>query len=312
MDYTTRVVQRFSAHTGLPESSVIGLGFVGSHSHGTYVPPTDPDAVDDVDVMGVILPPRRHLLGLDTFEHWTNQWEEMDAVAYSLHKFVRLLCKGNPNVIGLLWLRDEDYLWRSDAFRALQDRREMFSVKSVYASFAGYASGQLHRMTSYSPEIQAEIDALESALTAAGWLVSEIMDGRQLPMPKGMTPDDANAKAARLRSLRAKYHAAYMGEKRRSLVVRHGYDTKNAAHLIRLLAMCEEFLRDGVLRVYRTHDVEMLRAIKRGEWALDDVKALAEEMFFRVKVARDGSPLPEKVDHDAVSDLVASIADAYA
>jgi predicted nucleotidyltransferase len=45
----------------------------------------------------------------------------------------------------------------------------------------------------------------------------------------------------------------YMGDKRKALVERHGYDTKNAAHLIRLLRMGIEFLRDGELNVQR-HD----------------------------------------------------------
>lgn len=33
-----------------------------------------------------------------------------------------------------------------------------------------------------------------------------------------------------------------MGEKRKQLVAKHGYDTKNASHLIRLLRMGMEFL----------------------------------------------------------------------
>ena len=283
------------------------LAYVGSHSHGTYVPPTDPDAIDDVDMMGVTLPPPRFVVGVDTFEHWVCQREELDIVVYSLHKFVGLLLKGNPNVLGLLWLREEDYLLRSPLFDALIANRHLFAAKSVYASFAGYASGQLQRMTSYSPEIQAEIDALEATLTAAGWYVNEIMDGRPLPMPKGLTPDDANAKAARLRHLRAKYHMAYMGEKRRGLVVRHGYDTKNAAHLIRLLLMAEEFLATGDLHVYRTNDADLLRAIKRGEWTLDAVKQEAEALFARVKAARDASPLPDQPARREVSELLARL-----
>lgn len=283
------------------------LAYVGSHSHGTYVPPTDPDAIDDVDLMGVVLPPPRFVVGVDTFEHWVCQREELDIVVYSLHKFVGLLLKGNPNVLGLLWLRPEDYLLRSPLFDRLIASRHLFAAKSVYASFAGYASGQLQRMTSYSPAIQAEIDTLTVELEAAGWYLNEVMDGRPVPMPKGITPDEANAKAARLRHLRAKYHSAYMGEKRRNLVVRHGYDTKNAAHLVRLLAMCEEFMQTGTLNVYRTHDADLLRAIKRGEWTLDAVKELAETMFARVKVARDASTLPDQPDRRAVSLLLADM-----
>lgn len=287
--------------------SCLVLGYVGSQSHGTYVAPEDPDAIDDVDMMGVLLPPRRYLLGLEKFEHWTLQKDELDVVAYSLHKFVGLLLKGNPNVLGLLWLRDSEYLQRSDSFLELQAHRRLFAAKSVYASFAGYASGQLHRMTAYSQEIEDEIQRLGGELEAAGWLTSEIMDGRSLPMPKGMDPKIANEKAARLKSLRAKYHTAYMGEKRKGLVRRHGYDTKNASHLIRLLLMCNEFLRTGEMQVYREHDAELLRAIKRGEWTLDAVKVRAEELFAEAKVARDASPLPDEPDRKSVNELLVNI-----
>lgn len=309
--YVTRIAEKFAEGHDFGLSSFQCLGFVGSHSHGTYVPPTEPDAVDDVDVMGVVLPPSRYLLGLDTFEHWTRQWEEMDVVCYSFHKFVRLLVKGNPNVIGLLWLREQDYLLRGPAFTRLQAHRSLFATQDVYASFAGYAAGQMHRMTSYSPAIQQEIDALEAKLNAAGWLTSEVMDRRALPMPKGIMPEEANVAADRLRFLRAKYHAAYMGEKRRGLVVRHGYDTKNAAHLIRLLKMCVGFMQTGELEVYRHHDADELRAIKRGDWPLDEAKRVAEGLFAEAKAAKAASSLPEKPDAAAISALVTRITQDY-
>lgn len=283
------------------------LAFVGSHSHGTYVPPSDPDAIDDVDLMGILVPPRPYILGLREFEHWTLQRDELDVVCYDLRKFVRLLLKGNPNVLGLLWLKDEHYLVRSQAFDTLRASRHLFAAKSVYASFAGYASGQMHKMTSYSPEIQAEIDGLTAELEKAGWHLQDIMDRRSLPMPVGGDAELRNHQADRLRHLRAKYHQAYMGEKRRNLVVKHGYDTKNAAHLVRLLSMCVEFLRDGEMRVYREHDAEELRSIKRGEWSLEAVKEYAEHLFTNAKIARDNSYLPDVPDFEAVNDLLVDL-----
>ena len=51
----------------------------------------------------------------------------------------------------------------------------------------------------------------------------------------------------------------YMGEKRKRLVEKFGYDTKNASHLIRLLRMGMEFLVDGELHVEREDAKELLR-----------------------------------------------------
>lgn len=57
-----------------------------------------------------------------------------------------------------------------------------------------------------------------------------------------------------------------------------GYDTKNAAHLVRLLRMGMEFLKDGELEVTRL-DARQLLEIKRGEWTLERVKAEADHGF---------------------------------
>lgn len=120
--------------------------YMGSHSHNTYVPKDDPNSIDDVDIMGVVVPPPRFLLGLKKWEHWTCQREELDVVLYSLQKFVGLLLKANPNVVGLLWLRPEEYIYRHPIFLPFIEQREVFSSKIALDAFAGYASAQLKKM----------------------------------------------------------------------------------------------------------------------------------------------------------------------
>lgn len=309
-----RVVAQFNARApfALTADNIAILCEVGSRSHNTWLPKTDPLSVDDIDLMLIVVPPPEIVLGLSSWDGLAFFVDEYDVVAYSLDKFVHLLAKGNPNVLGTLWLKPEHYLHRSLVGDILIAMRDVFSSKQAYHAFAGYANGQLQRMTAYSPEIDAEIERLTAELEAAGWHLQDVMDKRSVPMPIGLTPDEANAKADRLRTLRARYHSAYMGEKRRSLVRQYGHDTKNAAHLIRLLAMCCEFLRTGQLNVFRTHDAEMLKAIKRGEWTLEQVKDRATELFEAARVARDDSLLPDAVDAKAVSALlVQAYSDAW-
>ena len=95
----------------------------------------------------------------------------------------------------------------------------------------------------------------------------------------------------------------YMGEKRKSLVKKHGYDTKNASHLIRLLRMGFEYLISGELQVERVSDAQELLEIKRGERTLEWVKAEAEKWFDRCHEAYLKSPLQVKVDRDKVNEL---------
>ena len=98
----------------------------------------------------------------------------------------------------------------------------------------------------------------------------------------------------------------HMGDKRRKLVEQFGYDTKNAAHLIRLLRMGIEFLKDGNLHVMR-EDASQLLEIKRGEWSLEKVMNESERLFVDAEQAFLNSTLPERADKDAVNDLCSDV-----
>lgn len=129
------------------QPSLVMLGRRGSEAHGTFIPSTDPDSIDDRDLMGICIPPVPWLLGL---RHWEGAdaikgcW---DVVLYDFRKFAHLLCKQNPNVLSMLWLEDEDYLHLTDAGKELiEHRMEFRDRRAAAASFIGYAEGQLQKM----------------------------------------------------------------------------------------------------------------------------------------------------------------------
>jgi hypothetical protein len=99
----------------------------------------------------------------------------------------------------------------------------------------------------------------------------------------------------------------YMGQKRKQLVERFGYDTKNAAHLIRLLRMAIEFLNESVFYVQRESDATQLLDIKMGKWTLEQVKAEADRLFQRAEAAYDKSTLPAQPDMAKINELTVSI-----
>jgi predicted nucleotidyltransferase len=286
------------------------LGIVGSQSHNTYVPKTDPDAIDDIDVMGVVPLPASHLFGLKSFEHWSYKEGELDVIVYSLPKFVNLLLKGNPNVMGLLWLREEEQLQVPEWWNRLVINRWMFaSKKNVYDSFVGYAKGQMERMTSYTPEIDEELKFLEEKLELYGIAHEDVMNNRV----GAVKESPLGGYIQRYRILNKKYHFAYMGDKRKQLVKKYGFDLKNAAHMIRLLGMAIEYLETGEMFVYRTDNstfapASMIQSIKRGEWALEDVKLHADMLFRSCEQAYANSTLPELPDVENANDLLGEIA----
>jgi len=300
-----RIASNFEAQNGFPlEPHLVVLALMGSHSHGTYLPPEEPNAVDDIDLMGFVVPPIEYHLGLPRWEHWTLQVDELDVVLYSLEKAFRLLLKSNPNIVGLLWLRESEYVHRHPAFDLLHSRREIFSSQAAAEAFAGYAADQLDRMEAFDLDRMAEYEELTRAISSQGpvreVLEADVQKLRHIAAHWSIP----EAMLARFRKLHREHFSGYMGEKRKAMVRKYQYDVKNAAHLIRLLRMGSEFIATGNLQVYRTTDADELKVIKRGGWTLDQVKAEADRLFGGVEVSRAGSPLPPKPDADAANQLL--------
>jgi predicted nucleotidyltransferase len=305
MSIDARISRAFEAENGFPlEPHLIVLGLMGSHSHGTYMPPEEPDAVDDVDLMGFLVPPLQYHIGLPRWEHWRLQADELDVVIYSLDKAVRLLLKSNPNIVGLLWLRESDYVHRHECFELMRRERAIFSSQAAAEAFAGYASDQLKRMEAFDLERMAEYESLTTEIRARGPM-TEVLEADRAKLEHiarnwSLPLETLN----RFRKLHHGHFSGYMGEKRKAMVRKYQYDVKNAAHLIRLLRMGIEFLETGRLQVYRTADAEELKQIKRGGWTLEEVKAQADKLFGRIDEARARSPLPARPDEAAANALL--------
>ena len=235
----------------LPRERLVLLAYHGSIVHGTYVPSNTSDGIDDKDLLGVFISPVEHYLGLGRPEVYEAKQDEWDIVCYELRKYVRLLLKSNPNVLGLLWTPDQYILCMDDVGALLRANRHIFVSRQAYHSFSGYAYSQLTRMERFE-------------------------------------------------------HQGYMGEKRKALVERHGYDTKNAAHLIRLLRMGIELLTEGELHLVRP-DAAQLVAIKKGEWTLERVKEEAAALFRRAEEAYIHSRLPNRPDQEKIERLLVEL-----
>jgi len=148
-----------------PDNLVL-CGYRGSYAQNTYIPNNDPNSIDDIDLMAVYIAPPEYYVGLGgnhfTFnektEHYAGAVERFigpwDVVSYEIRKFVNLLLKSNPNVLSLLWIRDEHYLDADLCFygKMLVNNRDIFASKLAYYSFTGYANEQLKRMTRFRKE----------------------------------------------------------------------------------------------------------------------------------------------------------------
>lgn len=299
----------------LPEGLCM-LAYRGSIAHNMYIPNSDPNSIDDVDLMGIVIGPENCYLGLHEWgSRGTRETKQAqyDCVWYEIRKMISLLLQGNPNVLSLLWVRPEHQLYLNEDGRLLIENRNVFVGKHVYNAFAGYAHAQLEKMETREPAELREYMAVTAEMKFRG--IHPNHKGEKFEEPErsaGIAKDVAvwgdEGLLMRLRHYQKKgENIGYLGEKRKQLVLEHGYDAKNAAHCIRLLRMCLEFLASGTLEVYREDDSAELLDIKRGKWPLGAVKEHATDLFEKIKAARDASPLRAEPDREAAEKMLIGI-----
>jgi hypothetical protein len=90
--------------------------------------------------------------------------------------------------------------------------------------------------------------------------------------------------------------------KRRALYEQFGYDTKDAAHVVRLMRMCKEILLGQGVQVRRPDAAELLD-IKNGAWSLQEVISWAYEMDKELHILRENSKLPPSPDRKLINEL---------
>jgi hypothetical protein len=170
-------------------------------------------------------------------------------------------------------------------------------------------------MISFNQEAQALMRELEQQLLEFDIDPDSTTDGHALKTRSGQTFVGATTEVMevvkRYKGERRRYYSGgYMGKKRRELVMRVGYDSKNAAHLIRLLRMGIEFLTEGTMYVERADGPELLE-IKRGAWPLEKVKAEAERLFQLAQEAYVRSTLPPEPDRSRAEELCVQMIAEY-
>lgn len=119
----------------------------GSHAYGTATP------TSDLDVRGVMIPPRAYILGMLRVEQYEERGdgsvERPDLIVYELRKYLALAADANPNILELLFVDESDVILSTLAGRRLRHARQLFLSKKAKFTFSGYAMSQLKRIESH-------------------------------------------------------------------------------------------------------------------------------------------------------------------
>lgn len=315
---------RTNEHLG---ENIILLGLGGSYSYGTNIESSD------VDCRGVALNSKKEILFGNGFEQVENK--ETDTVIYSFVKIVSLLSNCNPNVIEMLGLKPEHYLYISPIGKELLENKKMFLSKKAVNSFGGYANSQLRRLDNKAVRLvgqeQRERHILNSINNASVNFKERYFqypdDAIKLYIDKSDSEDldseiymDVKLTKYPLRDYKAMWSEmnnvvkdySKIG-KRNKHAIEHGKLGKHMMSLIRLYMMCLDILENKEIVTYREKEHDLLMSIRNGDY-LDNNRQPIPEFFEMVddfekkmEYAKENTDLPDKPNYKAIQEFVMSV-----
>jgi predicted nucleotidyltransferase len=287
------------------------------------------DGTSDLDLRGISLNSKDEILLNQDFEQVDDN--NTDTVIYSFNKMITLLTKQNPNVIEILGLKPEHYLYLSDIGRELLNNRKLFLSKICIHTFGNYSSSQLRRMENKAARLvgQAENEAyiLKSINNARyefknRYYPHENSDLKlyiDKAVQEGYDSEifmDVNLKHYPLRDWAGMWNemksivSSYSKfGKRNEKAVAHDKLGKHMAHLIRLYMMCIDILEKEEIITYRADEHDLLMSIRNGEYLDENRQPIPEfydllnEYEKRFEYAKKNTLLPDKPDYKRINEF---------
>ena len=307
--------------------NIILLGLAGSYSYGTN------NEHSDIDVRGVTLNSKSDLIGLTSYEQYTD--DNTDTVIFSFQKIIQLLLTYNPNTIEMLGLKREHYLYLSPIGEELLENRDIFLSKRAIQSFGGYADAQLRRLQNALardsfPQQEKEqhiYNSVKNAMHGIRHRYQSFENGSlNLYIDKAVNPEleteifmDAHIDHYPLRDYKSLWMELHnivkdydkIGKRNRKKDDNHL--NKHAMHLVRLFMMAIDILEKGEINTYREKEHDLLLQIRGGKFQKED-GSFSQEFYDivsdyenRLHYAAEHTFLPEEPDMERVQEFVMSV-----
>jgi hypothetical protein len=224
--------------------------------------------------------------GLFQPNHDPTSVDDRDLIGVFIHPLNHYLGFGYQRVVSERWLKEYDCVF--------------YELRKL-----------MHMLFKSNPNVMSLLWVDKKHILYETEIAKELRKNRDLFSSKEAYHSFTGYARSQLKKMTHLAYEGYMGEKRKALVDKFGYDTKNASHLVRLLKMGLEFLVEGRLYVERTHDAKYLLDIKKGQYSLEYIKLQSEKLFGLVEQAYINSPLPPKPDKDKIEVLMMKLISDY-
>lgn len=308
-------------------NNIILLGLGGSYAYGTNI------YNSDIDIRGITLNTKKEILTCEEFEQFIDK--ETDTVIYSFNKIIKLLCNCNPNVVEILGLKPEHYLYIHPIGKELLNNSHLFISKRAIHSFRGYAEAQLHKLSNKAVRLvnqeQREKHILNSIMNASHTFSERYFqfdeDCINLYIDKSQQEEydteifmDINLKHYPLRDYKAMWSEmnnivkdyAKIG-KRNKHAIEHGKLGKHMCHLIRLYMMCLDILEKEKIITYREAEHDLLMDIRNGKYLdsnnqpIPEFYEMVDDYEKKLDYAKLNTNLPDNPDYKKINDFVMSV-----
>lgn len=306
----------------------------GSHAYGTQ---TD---TSDIDVRGIVMPPKKALIGLSPFEQHEvhNKETDVDAVLYGLPKATKLILGNNPNMIELLSPQERNHIYISSEGRELIEHRHDFLSQKVVFTFGAYAKAQLARIENamardrYNQAMTEEhlknsiigmINSMNGRYKELpeGSLILRIVDSNKEDMEKEIVVD-CHLEGYPLRDFKSiwsdmqnvvKDYGKLTGRNDKK---DDAHMNKHAMHLVRLLLMAIDLCEKEEIITYRENDIDLLMSIRHGDYMEDGLfipkfYELVHNLEDKFEKAAANTKLPKKPDFNKIEKLIVGINEGY-
>lgn len=239
-------------------------GIVGSTIHGLHL-----GDQDDRDEMAVAIEPPEFVIGLarakferdgkwqQGFEHIVERTQpegarsgpgDLDRTTYSLRKWMRLACQGNPTTLVMLFIPETYCDVLTELGRQLQENSDWIVSKASGPRFMGYMHSQKLRLIGEQGQKRVKRPELEEA---------------------------------------------------------HGFDTKYAAHVLRLAIQGMELMQTGRLTLpMPTTERLFLRAVREGNLSKETVLTAIDDYEQQLGHAVARSRLPDQPQWQRINDFM--------
>lgn len=184
-------------------------------------------------------------------------------------------------------------VWQEHHIMDKEARQEYdFSIYSIVKFF--------HLAMENNPNMLDIIHVPQRCVLFSSPVAQMVRDSRQIFLHKGSYHKMRGYAYAQLDKIGTKANSA--NPKRQADIEKHGFDTKFAYHVVRLLLQAEQILLEHTLDIER--NAEILKAIRRGDWTEEKLRSWFDEKEKHLEELYVKSDLRHSPDEDSIKDLL--------